>query len=465
MITYKIYTLGCKVAQAEGAQLKLLLNKFGCSEAAPSEAPELCLVNTCAVTSTAAGKSRRLLRKLARLYPKSKILLLGCYASIADDSVISSIPQIALYADHRKGIFSAVENFLSLYVSNKGKTPVGSNNHNISNLFDASNIKHVFTPKVKDKFSSSRHRAFLKIQDGCNAMCSYCIIPYFRPNLSSLPIEDAVAQTERFIAAGHKEIVLCGIFLGAYGRTTAKRARLKDKDQPLVELIRRLIRLEGLERLRLSSLEPLDLTDELLAVLSDTNKTAGHLHLPLQSGSNRILTKMARQYTAEEYLHAINRANKYFSKVAFTTDVIIGFPTETEEDFQETLRICRQVGFLKIHIFPFSPRERTVAYKWNLAPIAPEIVKDRLSRIHTLEANLRQQFCDRFENEFVRVLVERTEYIPNSGKWKCVGRADQYFEVQFEAKENLDNKIVYVKITDTKTQPITGNLMEDVSIQ
>ncbi len=460
MIKYKVYTLGCKVAQAEGTQIKRLLERFGCCESLAGETPDLCLVNTCAVTSTAAGKSRRLLRKLARLYPKSKIILLGCYSSLADDSFVSSIPQIALFADHRQGIFSAIEKFLSLNIAGKGLLPDVPNNHNISNLFPASNIKHVFTPKVKDKFLSSRHRAFLKIQDGCDAMCSYCIIPHFRPRLFSVKQDDVIRQARELLELGHKEIVLCGIFLGAYGKSTAKRSRLKDNNQPLVELIRKLIKLPKLQRLRLSSIEPLDLTNELLDVLSESDKTAGHLHLPLQSGSDRILRKMARQYTTADYLNAIERAKKYLPNVAFTTDVIVGFPGETEEDFRQTLEIANKVGFLKIHIFPFSPREGTAAYKWKQQIASPNIIKDRLNRMHELEAELRRKFYCRFENKTVRVLIEQTQYSQDSDKWQCVGRADQYFRVRCFAEENLDNQLISVKITETANEPLVGKLIQ-----
>jgi len=461
MIKYKVYTLGCKVAQAEGMQLKSLLNKFGCFEANAGETPDLCLVNTCAVTSTAAGKSRRLLRKLARQYPKTKILFLGCYASLADASLISSIPQIVVSADHCQGIFSAVENFLSLCATGKGLLPdsynnYNNNNDNISNLFPASNIKHVFTSKVKNKFSSSRHRAFLKIQDGCDAMCSYCIIPQLRPKLSSVNIADVIKQAQELIDAGHKEIVLCGIFLGAYGRKTAKRSRIKNNNDCLSELIKKLTKLSGLQRIRLSSIEPLDLTDKLLGILAESDKTAGHLHLPLQSGSDTILRRMARQYRKDEYLQAIERIKKYIPDVALTTDIIVGFPGETEEDFQETLNLCHQIGFLKIHIFPFSPRKGTPAYRWKEQMPDAKVIKDRLNRLHTLEAELRSKYCHQFEGKTVRVLVEHTEQ--RSDIWKCVGRADQYFKVQFNAEENLDNELVAVTITKAGEEPLLGKL-------
>jgi len=466
MIKYKVYTLGCKVAQAEGYQLKLLLEQFDCLEALPGEVPELCLVNTCAVTSTASSKSRRLIRKLTRLYPNAKIILLGCYATLADDSILSSIPQIVLCADHRQGIFSAVEKYLSHYIIGKGFSPEPDNRHDVydNNLFSTNNIKHGFGKKVKNKFLFSRHRAFLKIQDGCDARCSYCIIPYLRPKISSLEPNDVIEQAKKFIASGHKEIVLCGIFLGAYGKNTAKRSRFRDgKRQPIIEIIERLLDLTGLERLRLSSLEPLDLTDELLSALASSDKTARHLHLPLQSGSDTILQKMARQYRINDYLKSVERARKYLPDVALTTDVIVGFPYETEEDFQQTLKICKLVGFSKIHIFPFSPRKGTAAYKWKDRMVAPDVMKRRMDELRQLENQLRNQYYEKFADKTVRVLVEQIEHI--NSYWRCTGRADQYFKVQFTAKESLDNQMCLVKIINTDAEPLTGRIEHTIRRQ
>ncbi|MFA5864185.1 MAG: tRNA (N(6)-L-threonylcarbamoyladenosine(37)-C(2))-methylthiotransferase MtaB [Phycisphaerae bacterium] len=468
MRKYKIYTLGCKVAQAEGHQLRLLLDRFGLLQAAKDEPPDLCVVNTCAVTSTAAGKSRRLIFKLARLYPAGQIVLLGCYASTVDLS-IRNIPQVVLIADHHRGITSALEDFL---------------------LQTVVDIKPLFSPKVKNKFktSQSRHRAFLKIQDGCDANCTYCIIPQLRPKVHSLSPSEVIDQAKTLIQAGHQEIVLCGIFLGGYGKDTTRKTRFNQPGEPLADLITNLLAIPNLGRLRLSSLEPLDLTNELLKVLSSSDKVAGHLHLPLQSGSDNILRRMGRQYRSADYLQAVESAKKSIPNLALTTDIIVGFPGETDEDFQQTLKVSEKSAFAKIHIFPFSSRPGTPAAQWQNEKINPKKLESRLQILNDLEKTLALQFRQKFQNQLVRVLVEKIEP-PKSSKRRdrkgvgiegahieetgikgagiidnspdlcyCQGRADQYFTVRFPGHPEFDNQFHPVKIIQTDQEPLTGQV-------
>ncbi len=444
MLKYKVYALGCKVSQAEGVQLRELLHRYGHEESSPGEIPDLCLINACAVTSTAAGKSRRLVRRLSKLYPSSRIALLGCYASIVDPS-IRNLPQLTLIADHGQGINSTVEHYLQRDSS--------SANHNSTDY-----IKTVLASKVKKKFNQSRHRAFLKVQDGCDAGCTYCIIGKFRSKIKSLTLTEAMEQAAKLVDAGHKEIVLCGIFLGAFGKKTCKRSRGKDNHDYLAELVGQMLKLPGLARLRLSSLEPMDLTEELLRVLANSEKIAAHLHLPLQSGSDNVLKKMGRQYLSSDYISAVNSARKALPDLAITTDIIVGFPFETDDDFDSTLKIARKSEFSKIHTFPFSPREGTPAWNWKSDIPNNNLVQRRLVTLRSLESELKDKFWKRFVGKNVRVLVEKAE---RKGKgYICSGRSDQYFAVQFEADKNLDNKICTVKINNAETEPLSGELRE-----
>jgi len=462
MHTYKIYTLGCKVAQAEAGQLRLLLDRFGMSEASKGDSPDLCVVNTCAVTVAAAGKSRRLIAKLARLYPAGQIALLGCYASIVDDSV-RKIPQLVLIADHRRGITCALEQFLLQVFSGKSVLPYGIGNSQGDTTYDVY-IKPDFASQVKNKFETSaaadpssrqlRHRAFLKVQDGCNANCTYCIIPHLRPKIHSVPENDIVIAANRLIQAGHNELVLCGIFLGAYGKNTTRKTRFNQPGEPLADLIEKLLQIPNLGRLRLSSLEPLDLTDRLIQVLASSNKVAGHLHLPLQSGSDNVLRRMARQYRAKDFLNAVDAARKAIPDLALTTDIIVGFPGETEEDFQQTLQVSEKAEFMKIHTFPFSPRPGTVAYDWKNEIVDRSILQDRLERLKKHESALARRFRDRFLNRTVRVLVEEVAHQNRTNF--CLGRADQYFTVRFPGPPSLDNQFRMVKIVDSAREPLTG---------
>jgi threonylcarbamoyladenosine tRNA methylthiotransferase MtaB len=395
--------------------------------------------------------------KLARTYSSSKIVLLGCYSTVADDS-IRRHPQVVLIADHQRGIFSSLESFLqSLCGKSERMSQLGTPHS------DFGYIKTDFSSEVKDKikttidsgaFKQSRHRAIVKVQDGCNAGCSYCIIPKFRPKVWSEPEDAVLRQIKEFSSAGHKEIVLSGIFLGAYGKTTTKRSRFSESGYPLVDLIEKIITIPELGRLRLSSLEPMDLTDELLSVLASSEKVAHHLHLPLQSGSDAILRRMGRQYRRDDYLRAIEKIFSRLPDAAVTTDVIVGFPGETEEDFEQTLDVCRRVGFEKIHIFPFSPRPDTPAWDWQDEAPKNEVLQARLDSIHRLEKELAKQFRRKFLGKAVRVLVESIK--KNQNDVLCVGRADQYFEVAFSGKLEFDNQFFQIMITQTDDEPVMG---------
>jgi threonylcarbamoyladenosine tRNA methylthiotransferase MtaB len=466
MHTYKIHTLGCKVAQAEADQVQRLLERFGLRESARGEAPDLCVVNSCAVTSTAVGKSRRLIGRLARLYPRAKIVLLGCYASVADHS-LQAIPQLALIADHHRGILPALEQFLVQSCSGRSDPPCSATSQGDATC--NTDIKPFFASKVKNKFPRTsevasfrgrqpRHRAFLKVQDGCNAACTYCIIPQLRPKIHSLSQAQVLAEARSLLADGHREIVLCGIFLGAYGKETTRKARLVTPGQPLADLVAELAKLPDLGRLRLSSLEPLDLTPELLVVLAGCDKVAGHLHLPLQSGSDTLLRRMGRQYRSADYLRAVARARRAIPDVALTTDVIVGFPGETREDFQATLKVCEQSEFAKIHIFPFSPRPGTPAWDWRNEMLKPRELECRLRELRDLENRLARRFRDRFLGRCVRVLVEELEEAGDV--WYCLGRADAYFRVRFPGRPEFDNRFFTARVTETREEPV-GAVLND----
>lgn len=253
---------------------------------------------------------------------------------------------------------------------------------------------------------SGRTRAFLKIQDGCDASCTYCIIPKLRTRLRSKPIAEAVAEARALVAGGHREIVLTGIFLGAYGRETAIRKRFTQTPSPLAGLVDALAGVDGLERLRLSSLEPGDVDDALLSAIARHSNCVPHFHLPLQSGCGEILRRMNRQYTVDAFVEMIDRVRAALDRPAITTDVIVGFPGETDAMFQETLAVARHAGFCKIHAFPFSPRPGTAAARWNDQYVHQQSVKDRMSTLANLESKLARQYINQFVGQTQRVLVE-----------------------------------------------------------
>ncbi len=309
---------------------------------------------------------------------------------------------------------------------------------------------------------STRTRAFLKIQDGCDASCTYCIIPKLRTQLRWKSIPDAVSEAAMMVAAGHREIVLTGIFLGAYGRETAIRKRFKPGPSPLAALVEALAGVDGLERLRLSSLEPGDLDDELLSVIACHSNCVPHFHLPLQHGSDTILRKMNRQYTAAAFVDMIDRVNKALDRPAISTDIIVGFPGETEAMFQETMNMARYAKFCKIHAFPFSPRPGTAAARWPKDFVHQATVKERMNALAELEQELAQEYTSQFIGETLRVIVENTKGASDNGKSReaqiATGRGDRYFEIQFEAGKGKPGDVINVQIDRVSERRVLGSL-------
>ena len=309
-------------------------------------------------------------------------------------------------------------------------------------------------------------RAFLKVQDGCDAFCTYCIIPRLRPALRWKPIEAAVAEACGLVANGHKEIIITGIFLGAYGRETAIRKRFSGGRSPLAALVRALARVEGLERLRLSSLEPGDVDDELLDVLAEEPACVPHLHLPLQAGSPEILRRMNRQYTRDDFDAMIERTRRRLDRPAISTDIIVGFPGETDEDFEASLEAARFAEFVKIHAFPFSPRERTAAARRQKEFVKSGVAQDRMNEMARLEAELSLAYRRQFVGETERVLIEQEENIVNGMLIPSdtrQGRTDRYFAVHFEDASAEAGDLVTVRIDRVTPSRTHGTVIRESS--
>ncbi|MGH7177964.1 MAG: MiaB/RimO family radical SAM methylthiotransferase, partial [Tepidisphaeraceae bacterium] len=308
---------------------------------------------------------------------------------------------------------------------------------------------------------SAHQRAILKVQDGCDAHCTYCIIPSLRGGVWSKPIESAVAEAMRLTAAGHREIVLTGIFLGAYGQETAVR-RHQIRGDGLVPLVEALCtRVPGLRRLRFSSLEPLDMTDDLIAVMRAHPRVVPHFHLPLQSGSNSILRKMNRQYRRDDFLRLVDRVCESFDRPAITTDVLVGFPEESDGDFEQTLSVVDRARFIHIHAFPFSPRPGTGAAKLP-GRINGTIVRARIEELIVRASRNSFEFRKQFIGQTVELLVERQPSTPstdNPGEGGPAvsgvapgegsvhhGRCERYFDVHFETDRVRPGDLVRARI-------------------
>jgi threonylcarbamoyladenosine tRNA methylthiotransferase MtaB len=374
--TCRLLTLGCKVNQYETQYVREMLELNGYHEADVDEAADLCIVNTCTVTHEGDAKSRQMIRRYHQQYPQSKIVVMGCYAT-RDPDAVRRLPGV-------QGVITDKEKLL------EELSPYGV----------------TLKPAGISRFDDHQ-RAFVKVQDGCLLNCSYCIIPTVRPVLRSRPVEEIVAEVERLVDSGYGEVVLTGVHLGHYG---IDRSKGKPRDQwvRLWHLIDRLGELQGDFRIRLSSLEAAEARDSLIEVLGRQPRICPHLHLCLQSGSDRILALMRRRYRRAGFLERCRRIKAALDLPAFTTDVILGFPGETEEDFEATCDVVRQVGFCKIHVFSYSPRAGTPAAELREI-VPPEVVASRRQRLLQLEHELARIYQQRLLGRTLDVLVEGSD--------------------------------------------------------
>ncbi len=403
MPAVRIVTLGCKVNQYESQWVREGLFRLGYSSARPGESADLCVVNTCVVTGEAEAKSRKLIRRLHRENPRAEIVVIGCFAAHAAAEV-ARLPGVSEVIADKRELPDWLAR-LGLHLPPRGLTDF-----------------------------ASRHRAFVKVQDGCRMKCSYCIIPHVRPYLESRPIEEVVDEIRGLVGRGHREIVLTGIHLGHYGLDDrlalsegAAAAAAATKDRPsLVRLLHRLAELPGEFRVRLSSLEATEAGDDLLDLLRQwPNRFCPHLHLALQSGSNRVLRAMRRPWPVQRVLERCRAAKQALGDPALTTDVIVGFPGESDEDFAATCEAVIAAGFSKLHVFRFSPREGTEAALLPNA-VEPHIKHQRAAELEAVGRRLRQEFCRQQVGKIVEVLVEGVD--PES-PGRVLGTSERYLDV------------------------------------
>lgn len=336
-------TLGCKVNQTESEALAQLFHNNGYVVVDSSEKADVVVVNTCTVTNTGDAKSRQIIRRMIKAHPDAFVVVMGCYAQTAPGEVLEiEGVDLVLGTQDRGKILDLIE---QVRQEQKPQSQVRT-------IWDAKEFEEL--PLMEGE---SRTRATLKIQEGCNKFCTYCIIPYARGPVRSRKHENAIAEAKKLVEAGYKEIVLTGIHTGSYGEDSAE-------DWNLAHLVKELANIPGLNRLRLSSIEPMEFTPELIEVILSSPAVCSHLHIPLQCGSDAILERMKRPYTTQEFKELVDEFNQKLPGIAITTDVIVGFPGETEQDFQESLEFIRTCHFAGIHAFPYSKRKGTPAAKY-----------------------------------------------------------------------------------------------------
>jgi threonylcarbamoyladenosine tRNA methylthiotransferase MtaB len=371
--TCRLVTLGCKVNQYETQYVKEMLELNGYAEAGEDQAADLCVVNTCTVTAEGDAKGRQLVRRLHHANPAAAIVVMGCYAT-RDPAAVARLPGVVKVVTDKDRF---AEELAPFGVTDK---PAG-----ISRFDD-------------------HQRAFVKVQDGCLLNCSYCIIPTVRPTVRSRPPEEIEAEVTRLVSAGYPEVVLTGIHLGHYG-IDRSRGRPRSEWVRLWHLLERLARLPGDFRIRLSSLEAAEARDDLVRVLAEQPRVCPHLHLCLQSGSDRILTAMKRRYRGAGFLERCRRLREALDRPALSTDVIVGFPGETDADFEATCRVVREVGFSKVHVFSYSPRQGTPAAALP-DTVPPAVVAERRERLRELERELADAYHRSLLGRRLDVLVE-----------------------------------------------------------
>jgi len=454
MNTFCITSLGCKVNQYESRQIAQLLIEQGLKQVDAAHLADLAIVHTCCVTHVASSKSRQVLRKYLGDGSNCKVVATGCLPQ-AGEQETNGLGSEVIFISKKDNLREALLNIIhtsktagdNCEQNTIAHSPI-SKTGNGDKIKDKNELSCTKSKKISniDPFVDildtfhDQTRAFLKIQDGCDGFCSYCIIPKIRTQISS-PEEDAILNEARgMIATGHTEIVLTGIFLGAYGQDTVKRNRWDAHKQGLfAALVDKLATLDGLKRLRLSSLEPGDITEELLALFTKHENLVPHLHLPLQSGSQRILKKMNRQYTAGQFMQSAERVKQVLDRPALTADIIVGFPGETQQDFQDSIDMANWAGFAKIHVFSFSKRKGTAAEKMP-DQLPPQVIKERSDILHKLDEKLQYDFRMQFAGERISVIVENEK--------KQTGRCGRYFEVKLKGTNLKKRDFTYAILDD-----------------
>lgn len=422
---FRIFTLGCKVNSCDSDIISSVLKLYGHSESAnDDEKVDFAVINTCAVTAESERKSRQLIRKIKTQYKGAYVFACGCWSRVGN-SPEESVPEADLIIKHKQPEVIAREILKFL-------------NPDIDMDF-LDNLTC-----MGGTLSETKVRSALKIQDGCNRYCTYCIIPYARNKMSSVPMEKAVEEVKSLVIRGYKEVALTGIHIASY----------KDGENTLIDLIEKISSETSIERIRLGSLEPKLITEEFVTRLKKVKNFCPHFHLSLQSGSSTVLRRMHRRYSAEEYLSYCRLIKEHIPNAAFTTDIIVGFPGESEEEFNQTLDFVEKVGFSHVHIFPYSQRQGTPAADYP----------DQLSKsVKHERVKILSKKCDEVSNRVLSEFIGKTmnvlcEYINDDGL--AEGYSENYIRTCFASDENAVNQICPVIITKVCGNMLFGEVKE-----
>ncbi len=411
-------TLGCKVNSYETAALEMMFTAEGFRVVDAKDPADVYVINTCTVTNTADAKSRKAIRRAVRQNPEAVVAVIGCYSQLESETVaaIAGV-DIIMGTSERAKLLANVKRFL------RERTP-------LNDVKDFAALSS-FDPLHVTRFSDNT-RAFLKIQDGCNQYCSFCIIPYARGPVRSRPLNDVLKEAKALIAEGYQEIVLSGIHTGGYGTDL--------EGTSFADLLNAVSSLDGLTRLRISSVEINQLTDEILDLIATRKVFARHLHVPVQSGSDSVLKRMRRRYTIDAFAARLTAVRKRIPDVAITTDVIVGFPGETDDEFAETKATLERLAFAELHVFPYSKRSGTKAAAAT-DHVHGTVKSWRAGELASLSERLAKRFIASLADDVHQVLFERCNGA------SCEGHTSHYLRVHVASNQNLENTVHPVKLT------------------
>lgn len=436
MPTVAFYTLGCKVNFYDTEAIWQLFKNEGYEQVDfETTTADVYLINTCTVTNTGDKKSRQIIRRAIRRNPDAIIAVTGCYAqtSPAEIMAIEGV-DLVIGTQDRDKIMSFVKQIQD------DRKPVNA----VRNIMKTRSFEELDVPDFAE-----RTRAFLKIQEGCNNFCTFCIIPWSRGLSRSREPQSVLDQAKALVAAGYKEIVLTGIHTGGYGDDM--------ENYNLTSLLWDLDKIEGLERIRISSIEASQIDDAMIEVLNRSSKMCRHLHIPLQAGENSVLKRMRRKYTTEEFAAKIKRLHEAMPGVAITTDVIVGFPGETDEMFEEGFRYMEELRFAEMHVFPYSKRTGTPAARME-DQVDEEVKNERVHKLIDLSEKMQLQYAQQYVGAVLDVIPER-DYKGAPGEGLVMGYTDNYLQVVFDGTEEMIGQLCRVKITEAGVNECRGQFL------
>ena len=433
--TAVVLTFGCKVNQYDSNAMRSTMVRNGYQIVPETEPADVCLINTCTVTNIADQKARKIIRRVVKRNPEAKVLVTGCYAE-RDRQQIEQIEGVSLVFGNREK--ADLDQYLE-YLSLQTHQPT-------SGLLQITPVQHDairehanFGLSVSD--TGDRTRGIIKVQDGCSAFCTYCIIPYVRGRMTSRPISEIVTEVEEIAASGAKEIVITGVHLGSYGIDRQNEQLPKDGRVSIADILEQIHPVDGIERIRLSSIEPMNFPEDLAPTMAELPKCMPHFHLPLQAGSDRTLKRMRRRYTTDEFSKLTEHLRSVFPDAGLTTDIMVGFPGETDRDFEDSLRFVEQIGFSQLHVFRYSPRRGTPAAEYP-DQLAPHISADRSQRMIVSGQRSSQTFRQQMVGKEAKVLIEDLRHGD-----LLMGSTGNYLRTAIDVPDSQINQVIPVTLT------------------